>query len=213
MIYWNGNRTHWMLSAIYLGLSMLIISLGNSLGDTIFEKNSSEGRPIKVVQTTYKKHIVPTAEYQQSLTSGLVAVESDVRLTDCLIFFKNTDGTETVAWQRTFAQPLIPCAPQLLSPFRVLDVAEKNGFLAILYSAEKIEIDVIDLNAEEGHNILAHESLFRNSCLAILKQGKLVWLDKLYVILEFDPEATEVFCIDKGKCKKLFTDSKIEYSK
>ena len=205
----NSNKS----SMVSLGIIMLFATAFNALGETIIAKDMPGGRSIEVVQKTYKKHIVPTAEYQQSLTSGLVAVESDVRLTDCLIFFKNTDGTETVAWQRTFAQPLIPCAPQLLSPFRVLDVAEKNGFLAILYSAEKIEIDVIDLNAEEGHNILAHESLFRNSCLAILKQGKLVWLDKLYVILELNTEATEVFCIDKGECKKLFTDSKIEYSK
>lgn len=209
------KMAHNCLIGAYLSFLFASTFASKAMGVTLFEKQLENGHSVRVErETKITKPNAPHSSPAKTLPPGAIVVVSDVEITECSVIINDGKGLEKTVWRkRSVTDPYLAENSDNITTLKVVDIAEKNGFLAILYSAEKIEIDVIDLNAEEGHNILAHESLFRNSCLAILKQGKLVWLDKLYVILEFDPEATEVFCIDKGKCKKLFTDSKIEYSK
>lgn len=207
------KMAHNCLIGAYLIFLFASTFASKAMGVTLFEKQLENGHSVRVErETKITKPNAPHSSPAKTLPPGAIVVVSDVEITECSVIINDGKGLEKTVWRkRGVTDPYLAEKSDNITTLKVVDIAEKNGFLAILYSAEKIEIDVIDLNAEEGHNILAHESLFRNSCLAILKQGKLVWLDKLYVILEFDPEATEVFCIDKGKCKKLFTDSKIEY--
>jgi len=200
-------RNH--LNSGYLSFLLMVSFANNAMCVTLFEKQLGNGHSVRVKLET--KIVKPSAPHTpaKKLPPGAVVVASEVELTACSVIINDGKGLEKTVWRkRGVTDPYLAKDSDNITTLKVVDIADKNGFLAILYSAEKTEIDVIDLNADENHNILAHESLFRNSCLYIVKNGKIAWLDKLYVILELTPESTEVFCIDKGNCQKLFTNSR-----
>ena len=89
---------------------------------------------------------------------------------------------------------------------RVHDIAEKKDQIAILFTAQSTDVEIVKLNKPNEYMIQSKRSLFTQSSQKIISAGKLAWLDDLYVLLDSSPDGIEVWRIEKDKVIKMFQD-------
>lgn len=200
-----------MLKAkLFLGVVIVAITGGTAVGNEaveIFRKMTPDGRAVSVVKTTRRVNQVPTKDDQNRLPNGFVAVGGEFRVDHYAMRIRNEKGNEVIAWQKEVKSLVVPSGQGFSGEITVLDIAEKEDQVAILFfTAQSTDVEVVGQSERNGYEIRSQRSLFPQSSQRTISAGRLSWLDDLYVLLVSSPGGTEIWRASRDNVVKVFQD-------
>lgn len=194
---------------LVLFLVLVAITGGAAVGNdtvVIFKKILPDGRAVSVVRTTKRENQQPTKADQERLPNGFVAVGGEFRIDHYTMKIRDERGNEVVAWQKEMKSLVIPTGRGFSEEVRVHDIAEKEDQIAILFTAQSTDVEIVAQDKPNEYAIRAKRSLFAQSSLRTISAGRLSWVDDLYALLVSSPGGTEIWRISKDKAVNIYHD-------
>lgn len=199
-----------MLKAkLLLVVVMVAMTGGAAVGDEaveIFKKMMPDGRAISVVKTTRRENQVPSKDDQKHLPNGFVAVGGEFRVDHYAMKIRDEKGNEVIAWQKAVKSLVVPSGQGFSDEITVHDIAEKENQVAILFTAQGTDIEIVGQSERNGYVIRLQRSLFPRSSQRTISTGRLSWLDDLYVLIVSSPGGTEIWRASGDNVVKVFQD-------
>ncbi len=205
-----------LMTVLFLSAAF-VIAADKGSSKIFYEKYLPDGRIVKILKTTsFKKYPKPKKpELPKEWPENMIAVVSPLWRIDnySMIILHNNSKTVTV-WKKEIRTPETNQAepPNKLADFKIHDIQAGNDRIAILFSENKVTLEVVDLGSHGVYKVLSSKCLASRQSetnpSSIIK-GKIIWLyDELYIILKTFMRGTEIWMLKGDKLIKV-SDAKI----
>jgi hypothetical protein len=179
-------------------------------GVEIFKKTLPTGCVATVVKTTMLEKGNPARVESPDVPPGAIRVSGfPVRIYNCIMRIREKNGNDVIAWQKEMREPEIEERRELRE-FTIHDIVEKEDQIAILSTAYYTEIEVLGQNEQKGYETRWRRSLFHRSDHDPVYNGRLSWLDDLYVLILTNTGGTGVWRKIKDELVTIFKPESLE---